>query len=140
MSRHDLHQEAQKRFCSSSKNLLTLSTAMDDGMTSMVIPPVTVVLEGRSICHRIHLNQHSGYQSLAKSLRRMFVEVDEGGENGEQGLNLSNAVPGYVVAYEDMEDDLLLVGDLDWNDFVRVVKRIRIIPAKTSRAKHPGTE
>ncbi|KAJ8477341.1 hypothetical protein OPV22_021068 [Ensete ventricosum] len=35
-------------------------------------------------------------------------------------------VPGHIVAYEDMEDDLLLVGDLNSTDFVRVAKRIRM--------------
>jgi len=99
--------------------LLGLSTAGAD-MASAIVPPVTVVLEGRSICHRIHLGRHGSYQSLAAVLRRMFVDVEEGGgedQDGEKkidGLDLSNAVPGHMVAYEDMEDDLLLAGDLNW--------------------------
>ncbi|XP_010914146.1 auxin-responsive protein IAA33 [Elaeis guineensis] len=121
------------------RKLLGLS-AVDDDVASTVVPPVTVVLEGRSICHRVYLNKHSSYKSLAMALRRMFVDVDDKedhlGDNGTDGLDLSNAVPGYVVAYEDMEDDLLLAGDLNWKDFVRVAKRIRIIPAKASRRKH----
>ncbi|KAG1326419.1 auxin-responsive protein IAA33 [Cocos nucifera] len=120
------------------RKLLGLST-VDDDVASTVVPPVTVVLEGRSICHRVYLNKHCSYKSLAMALRRMFVDVDDKedlGENGADGLDLSNAVPGYVVAYEDMEDDLLLAGDLNWKDFVRVAKRIRIIPAKASRRKH----
>ncbi|XP_009380759.2 auxin-responsive protein IAA33-like [Musa acuminata AAA Group] len=120
--------------------LLSLS-AMDDEAAASVTPPVTVVLEGRSICHRIYLDQHTSYESLATALRRMFVDFDGGdghGEGGDQELQLANAVPGYMVAYEDMEDDLLLVGDLNWKDFVRVAKRIRIIPAKDGRRKHCG--
>ncbi|KAG1364448.1 auxin-responsive protein IAA33-like [Cocos nucifera] len=120
------------------RKLLNLS-ALDDDVASTVVPSVTVVLEGRSICHRIHLHKHSSYKSLAMALRRMFVDVDDNkglGENGPDGLDLSNAVPGYMVAYEDMEDDLLLAGDLNWKDFVRVTKRIRIMPAKASRRKH----
>nr|XP_010929472.1 auxin-responsive protein IAA33-like [Elaeis guineensis] len=122
-----------------SRKLPGLSTALDDHVASTVVPSVTVVLEGRSICHRIHLHKHSSYKSLAVALRRMFVDVDDNkglGESGPDGLDLSNAVPGYMVAYEDMEDDLLLAGDLNWKDFVRVTKRIRIIPAKASRRKH----
>nr|CAD1825947.1 unnamed protein product [Ananas comosus var. bracteatus] len=75
---------------------------------------------------------------LAAALRRMFVDTDGSGhELAVDGarLDLSNAVPGYLVAYEDMEDDLLLAGDLNWKDFVRVAKRIRIIPAKASTRK-----
>lgn len=98
------------------RKLLGLSS-VDDDVASTVVPPVTVVLEGRSICHRVYLNKHSSYKSLAIALRRMFVDVDDKedlGDKGTEGLDLSNAVPGYVVAYEDMEDDLLLAGDLNW--------------------------
>ena len=81
-----------------------------------VIPPVTVVLEGRAICQRISLHKHGSYESLAKALRRMFVDDDDddGEDSGERGLDLTNAVPGYIVAYEDIENDLLLAGDLNW--------------------------
>jgi AUX/IAA family len=95
--------------------LLRLS-ANDDDVASAIVPPVTVVLEGRSICHRVHLNKHTGYNSLAAALRRLFVDDVDGElmEKPNEGLDLSNAVPGHVVAYEDMEDDLLLAGDLSW--------------------------
>lgn len=83
----------------------------DDLMIAGVIPAVTVVVEGRSICHRVSLHSHDGYNSLAKALRHMLVD-DQEAEQG--GLDLSNAVPGHIVAYEDMENDLLLVGDLNW--------------------------
>ncbi|WOG96862.1 hypothetical protein DCAR_0416200 [Daucus carota subsp. sativus] len=108
--------------------------------SAMIPPPaVTVVLEGRSICQRISLHKHASYQSLAKALRQMFV-VDEDTYNSNAAahahdLHLSNAIPGHLIAYEDMENDLLLVGDLNWNDFVRVAKRIRILPAKTNSRK-----
>ncbi|KAG8066499.1 hypothetical protein GUJ93_ZPchr0004g38844 [Zizania palustris] len=127
------------------RRLLRLSVGVgqrqdQDDVAAGVVPPVTVVLDGRCICHRIHLSRHTGYRSLAGALRRLFVDTDDVGTDDDgqnRGLDLSNAVPGHVVAYEDLEDDLLLAGDLNWNDFVRVVKRIRIIPAKSSnRRKH----
>ncbi|CAD6259269.1 unnamed protein product [Miscanthus lutarioriparius] len=98
--------------------LLTLSV-QDGDVAAGVVPPVTVVLDGRCICHRVHLNRHTGYRSLAGTLRRMFVDADadadrqRGGEDDDD-LDLANAVPGHVVAYEDLEDDLLLAGDLKW--------------------------
>ncbi|CAK9325796.1 unnamed protein product [Citrullus colocynthis] len=106
-----------------------------------VIPPVTVVLEGRAICQRISLHKHASYESLAKALRRMFVDDDDGGggeNSGERRLDLTNAVPGHIVAYEDIENDLLLAGDLNWNDFVRVAKRIRILPVKANSRRGRG--
>ncbi|RCV15139.1 hypothetical protein SEVIR_3G034800v4 [Setaria viridis] len=120
---------------------LKLSVKDDEDVAAGVVPPVTVVLDGRCICHRVHLNRHTGYRSLAGALRRMFVDTDAAAdeEQGEDGLDIANAIPGHVVAYEDMEDDLLLAGDLKWNDFVRVAKRIRIIPVKkSSRTKKCG--
>lgn len=107
---------------------------LDDDFVSTVVPPVTVVLEGRSICQRISLHKHASYQSLAKALRQMFVD---GGDSSSENdiLDLSNAIPGHLIAYEDIEDDLLLAGDLNWKDFVRVARRIRILPVKSNSRK-----
>lgn len=84
-----------------------------DDLVSSVVPPVTVVLEGRSICQRISLDKHESYQSLAMSLRQMFVDVADSTSETDN-LDLSNAIPGHIIAYEDMENDLLLAGDLSW--------------------------
>ncbi|XAR72385.1 hypothetical protein NMG60_11019006 [Bertholletia excelsa] len=116
------------------------------------LPAVTVVLEGRSICQRISLDKHCSYQSLAVALRHMFADashhslsstssstnLDHNDADADTHLDLSNAVPGHLIAYEDMENDLLLVGDLNWNDFVRVAKRIRILPVKPNSRKRRG--
>ncbi|XWS70944.1 hypothetical protein CRYUN_Cryun03dG0094200 [Craigia yunnanensis] len=110
----------------------------DDDLVSSVVPSVTVVLEGRSICQRISLHKHASYHSLAKALRQMFVDGNEDGITSKNDLDLSNAVPGHLIAYEDMENDLLLAGDLNWKDFVRVAKRIRILPAKGNSRKGRG--
>ncbi|KAL2480922.1 Auxin-responsive protein IAA33 [Abeliophyllum distichum] len=104
------------------KNLQTFSGFLDDDLVSSVVPPVTVVLEGRSICQRISLQKHGSYKSLAKALRHMFVDGDSSSSGDadvdvDVDLDLSNAVPGHLIAYEDMENDLLLVGDLNWKDF-----------------------
>ncbi|XP_021912731.1 auxin-responsive protein IAA33 [Carica papaya] len=111
----------------------------DEDLVSAVVPAVTVVLEGRSICQRISLHQHASYQSLAKALRQMFVDGADHATSDvteeDDDLNLLNAVPGHLVAYEDMENDLLLAGDLNWKDFVRVAKRIRILPVKGKTRK-----
>ncbi|KAF9680555.1 hypothetical protein SADUNF_Sadunf06G0133600 [Salix dunnii] len=93
----------------------------DDDLVSTMIPPVTVVLEGRSICQRISLHKHASYHSLAKALRQMFVDgsSDSGGSIASESsvsdhdLDLTNAVPGHLIAYEDIESDLLLAGDLN---------------------------
>ncbi|CAI9761085.1 unnamed protein product [Fraxinus pennsylvanica] len=123
------------------KNLQTSSGFLDDNLVSSVVPPVTVVLEGRSICQRISLHKHGSYKSLAKALRQMYVDEDaSSSSDNDVDLDLSNAIPGHLIAYEDMENDLLLVGDLNWKDFVRVAKRIRILPAKVRSRKQKKEE
>lgn len=110
------------------------------GYSEGAAPPITVVLEGRSICQRICLQDHSNYDSFSQALRKMFedmVILADGTHVGES-INLANAVPGYVVAYEDIDGDLLLAGDLSWKDFVKAAKRIRILPAKNPRRQIIG--
>ncbi|XP_030544189.1 auxin-responsive protein IAA33 [Rhodamnia argentea] len=119
----------------SSNSKIPSSIGFDDDLVAAVVPPVTVAIEGRSICHRISLHKHDSYQSLARALRQMFVDD---ADVPDKDLNLSNAVPGHLIAYEDIEDDLLLAGDLNWKDFVRVAKRIRILPVKTNSRKGRG--
>lgn len=97
------------------KNNLQGFPGLDDDLVSTVVPPVTIVLEGRSICQRINLHKHASYRSLAKALRQMFVEGGDGtGDAAENEIDLSNAIPGHLIAYEDIEKDLLLAGDLNW--------------------------
>ncbi|KAA8522765.1 hypothetical protein F0562_009073 [Nyssa sinensis] len=125
-------------FTAKPSNLQSFPGGFNDDLVSAVVPPVTVVLEGRSICQRISLHKHASYQSLARALRQMFVDGGDAGVNSDNDLDLSNAVPGHLIAYEDIENDLLLVGDLNWKDFVRVAKRIRILPAKANSRKGRG--
>lgn len=101
-------------FKENPNRLQTFPGLDDDDLVSTVVPPVTVVLEGRSICQRISLHKHASYQSLARALRQMFVDGGEAGVASEQDLDLSNAIPGHIIAYEDIENDLLLAGDLNW--------------------------
>lgn len=80
-------------------------------------PAVTVVVEGRSICQMISLHKLGSYHSLAKALKQMFVDsgdIIECSHNNHVHVDLSNALPGHLIAYEDIENDLLLVGDLKW--------------------------
>ena len=60
------------------------------------------------------------------ALRQMFMEMvniqqndnddheNNNKNNDNKVIDLSNAIPGYIVAYEDLENDLLLAGDLQW--------------------------
>ncbi|CAN6448190.1 unnamed protein product [Victoria cruziana] len=117
-------------------NSLASFSVMDD-LAASVVPQVTVVMDGRSICQRIDLHRLGSYESFARALRRMFVDDDASSPAPEADgdCTLANAIPGYMIAFEDIENDLLLVGDLDWRDFVREARRIRILPTKKNTQK-----
>ena len=58
-------QHAKRRRAPAGPQRLTLSVQDADDAAAAVVPPVTVVLDGRCICHRVHLNRHTGYRSSA---------------------------------------------------------------------------
>ncbi|PKA51404.1 Auxin-responsive protein IAA33 [Apostasia shenzhenica] len=115
------------------KRFLSISPPKNDtsAAAAAASQSITVCHDSRAISHRIRLDRLTGYKSLAASLHRLYVDVDPSPD--DDLIDISSAVPGHLIAYEDVEDDLLLVGDISWKDFVRVVKRIRIIPEERSR-------
>ncbi len=84
--------------------------------TSAVSPSVTAVVEGRSIGQRVCLCDYDSYEGFAQAMRKMFEDciLEEDLVAMGQEIHLGNAIPGYVIAYEDEEGDLLLAGDLGW--------------------------
>ncbi|BBN19101.1 protein MpncIAA [Marchantia polymorpha subsp. ruderalis] len=101
--------------------------------------PLTVVMEGRSVGRRLYLPDYDGYENFAEAMRSIFesyISSQEPRAHGES-CTLANAIPGYVIAYEDEEGDVLLAGDLPWREFVRVAKRIRIVSSSKISFKPP---
>ncbi|CAK9858570.1 unnamed protein product [Sphagnum jensenii] len=99
-----------------------------------VSPSVTAVMEGRSIGQRVCLNDYNSYEIFSQAMRKTFQDCipEEDLVMTGQEIHLGNAIPGYVIAYEDDEGDLLLAGDLVWREFVRAAKRIWIVSAVKS--------
>eukprot|EP01018_Ginkgo_biloba_P004201 Gb_03276 [translate_table: standard] len=99
-----------------------------NSVNSEVHPSITVVMEGRSIGGRICLHKLDGYDSFALTIWDMFKNSipEDNLVLHRGGYNPSNAVPGYVIAYEDAEGDLLLAGDLSW----RQISHKAVTPGK----------
>ncbi|KAL3586300.1 hypothetical protein D5086_013167 [Populus alba] len=58
-----------------------------------------------------------------------FRRVDQQNQSASESvsdhdLDLTNAVPGHLIAYEDIESDLLLAGDLNWNIVLPITYRV----------------
>jgi hypothetical protein len=96
---------------------LSKSLQLDLSVPTWAVPPsVTAVVEGRSIGQRVCLHDYNSYEGFAQAMRKMFEDciLEEDLVAMGQEIHLGNAIPGYVIAYEDEEGDLLLAGDLGW--------------------------
>jgi len=72
---------------------------------------------GHSIGQRVCLNDYNSYEIFSQAMRKTFQDCipEEDLVMTGQEIHLGNAIiPGYVIAYEDDEGDLLLAGDLVW--------------------------
>lgn len=87
-------------------------------------PPVkrmrtfTKVYKRGAVGRSIDISQYAGYEELKHALARMFSI--EGQLEQRQRI-------GWKLVYRDHEDDILLLGDDPWEEFVNCVKCIRIL-------------
>ncbi|XP_020271747.1 auxin-responsive protein IAA4-like [Asparagus officinalis] len=85
---------------------------------------VKVYMEGIPIGRKLDLFTLDGYQSLIRTLTRMFRTTIIGPNVGQ--VSSSKA---HVLTYEDQEGDWMMVGDVPWEMFLITVKRIKIARA-----------
>ncbi|XP_062234188.1 auxin response factor 19-like [Phragmites australis] len=78
----------------------------------------TKVYKRGAVGRSIDISQFSGYDELKHALARMFSI--EGQLEERQRI-------GWKLVYKDHEDDILLLGDDPWEEFVNCVKCIRIL-------------
>ncbi|PUZ59226.1 hypothetical protein GQ55_4G023700 [Panicum hallii var. hallii] len=106
----------------------SFDSAMNDGgflnKTSWLpAPPLkrrtfTKVYKRGAVGRSIDISQYSGYDELKHALARMFSI--EGQLEERQRI-------GWKLVYKDHEDDILLLGDDPWEEFVNCVRCIRIL-------------
>ncbi|XP_019444481.1 PREDICTED: auxin-induced protein AUX28-like [Lupinus angustifolius] len=93
---------------------------------------VKVSMDGAPYLRKVDLNIYNTYQHLSHSLANMFSSFTIG-NCGSQGMkdfmNLLNN-SDYVTTYQDKDGDLMLVGDVPWEMFVKSCKRLRIMKGK----------
>ncbi|PKU71609.1 Auxin-responsive protein IAA31 [Dendrobium catenatum] len=85
---------------------------------------VKVYMEGIPIGRKLDLLAHDSYQSLIKTLRRMFRTKIICPE-----LAQVPSSKAHVLTYEDKDGDWMMVGDVPWKLFVTSVKKLKIIRA-----------
>ncbi|KAG0531667.1 hypothetical protein BDA96_04G042100 [Sorghum bicolor] len=78
----------------------------------------TKVYKRGAVGRSIDIGRFSGYEELKHALARMF---------GIEGQLEDRQRIGWKLVYKDHEDDILLLGDDPWEEFVNCVKCIRIL-------------
>ncbi|KAK8461750.1 hypothetical protein SEVIR_1G089100v4 [Setaria viridis] len=78
----------------------------------------TKVYKRGAVGRSIDIGRYAGYEELKHALARMF---------GIEGQLEDRQRIGWKLVYKDHEDDILLLGDDPWEEFVNCVKCIRIL-------------
>ncbi|MCL7030204.1 hypothetical protein MKW94_001993 [Papaver nudicaule] len=98
---------------------------------------VKVSMDGAPYLRKVDLRTYSNYVELFSGLEKMFscFTIGQCGSDGAQGKDvlsgskLMDLLHGsqHVLAYEDKDDDWMLVGDVPWEMFINSCKRLRIM-------------
>ncbi|KAI3938499.1 hypothetical protein MKW92_028076 [Papaver armeniacum] len=98
---------------------------------------VKVSMDGAPYLRKVDLKTYCNYVELFSGLEKMFscFTIGQCGSDGVPGKDvlsgskLMDLLHGsqHVLAYEDRDDDWMLVGDVPWEMFINSCKRLRIM-------------
>ncbi|XP_010463449.1 PREDICTED: auxin-responsive protein IAA9-like isoform X1 [Camelina sativa] len=98
---------------------------------------VKVSMDGAPYLRKVDLRSYTNYGELSSALEKMFTTFTLGqcGSNGAAGKDmlsetkLKDLLNGkdYVLTYEDKDGDWMLVGDVPWEMFIDVCKKLKIM-------------
>ncbi|KAF2535814.1 hypothetical protein F2Q68_00019067 [Brassica cretica] len=108
-----------------------------DGKPGSAALFVKVSMDGAPYLRKVDLRSYTNYGELSSALEKMFTTFTLGqcGSNGAAGKDmlsetkLKNLLNGkdYVLTYEDKDGDWMLVGDVPWEMFIDVCKKLKIM-------------
>ncbi|EXB58397.1 Auxin response factor 5 [Morus notabilis] len=118
---------------SSSNVDLDDSSLLQNSSWQQVVPPVrtyTKVQKAGSVGRSIDVSSFTNYDELCAAIECMF---------GLEGLLNDPRGSGWKLVYVDYENDVLLVGDDPWEEFVGCVRCIRILsPTEVQQMSEEG--
>lgn len=111
------------------------SSLLQNSAWQQVTPPMrtyTKVQKAGSVGRSIDVTSFKNYDELCCAIERMF---------GLEGLLNDPRGSGWKLVYVDFENDVLLVGDDPWDEFVGCVRCIRILsPAEVKQMSEEGMQ
>ncbi|KAM0041700.1 putative transcription factor interactor and regulator AUX-IAA family [Helianthus debilis subsp. tardiflorus] len=116
---------------SSSNGEFNDTGIMRNGSRRQVGPPPRIQKAG-SVGRSIDVSRFKNYDGLCSEIERMF---------GLEGLLNDSMSSGWKLVYVDFENDVLLVGDDPWEEFVGSARCIRILsPCEVRRMGEEGMQ
>ncbi|KAL1815730.1 hypothetical protein ACET3Z_018304 [Daucus carota] len=120
---------------SSSNTEFTDSGLLPNASWQQVAPRVrtyTKIQKAGSVGRSIDVSSFRNYDELCSEIERMF---------GLEGLLNDSKGSGWKLVYVDYENDVLLVGDDPWEEFVGCVRSIRILsPSEVQQMGEEGMQ
>lgn len=111
------------------------SSLLQNSWQQVVPPPMrtyTKVQKSGSVGRSIDVTSFKDYEELRAAIERMF---------GLEGLLNDPRGSGWKLVYVDFENDVLLVGDDPWEEFVSCVRCIRILsPSEVQQMSEEGMQ
>ncbi|KAG2316901.1 hypothetical protein Bca4012_067802 [Brassica carinata] len=108
-----------------------------DGKPGSAALFVKVSMDGAPYLRKVDLRSYTNYGELSSALEKMFTTFTLGhcGSNGAPGKDMLNETKlkdllngkDYVLTYEDKDGDWMLVGDVPWEMFIDVCKKLKIM-------------
>ncbi|XP_020210334.2 auxin response factor 1 isoform X1 [Cajanus cajan] len=93
-------------------------TSQPKSQTGYARSGIKVFKKGMPIARSVNLTQLRGYDELIHKLDQLF----------EFGGQLISSQKNWLIAYTDYEEDIMLVGDDPWEEFVVMARKIYIYP------------
>ncbi|XP_078160133.1 auxin-responsive protein IAA4-like [Carex rostrata] len=84
---------------------------------------VKVSMDGAPYLRKVDLKNYKGYKELREALENLFGCFSL----GEQLRMDGKYTLDYTIAYEDKDLDLMLLGDVPWENFLSSCKKLRIM-------------
>ncbi|KAJ3692252.1 hypothetical protein LUZ60_012602 [Juncus effusus] len=100
---------------------------------------IKVSMDGAPYLRKVDLKTYKNYKDLSTALEKMFSGFTSGQGETEGKSDILNGSE-FVLTYEDKDGDWMLVGDVPWEMFTELCRRLRIMKGSDAIGLAPRGE
>ncbi|KAL5232579.1 hypothetical protein ABZP36_031355 [Zizania latifolia] len=125
----------------------TKTKGKDEGKSDVGCCYVKVSMDGAPYLRKVDLKTYSSYEDLSLALEKMFSCFITGKSSSRKTSRRDRLTDGsradalkdqeYVLTYEDKDADWMLVGDLPWDLFTTICRKLRIMRGSDAAGMAP---